>query len=157
MGVAHTIPNTSIEACLRIRNTRGTFHPEYARHAAAHSLIPSRFSPYVVHAKYSHPPTNAANRFLDGLTSIRSTFHRDHSARRVPRMFRPPPPPFIFNLDSLQRCLVTRDRVSLRYFSIFLFILAVVVFTSRFFFKFTWYSKDWFYKYLDWHPWKRSK
>lgn len=91
MGVAHTIPNTSIEACLRIRNTRGTFHPEYARHAAAHSLIPSRFSPCVVHAKYSHPPTNAANRFLDGLTSIRSTFHRDHSGGRVPvpRMLRP--------------------------------------------------------------------
>ena len=60
-------------------------------HAAAHSLIPSRFSPCVVHAKYSHPPTNAANRFLDGLTSIRSTFHRDHSGGRVPlpRMLRP--------------------------------------------------------------------
>lgn len=123
MGVAHTIPNTSIEACLRIRNTRGTFHPEYARHAAAHSLIPSRFSPYVVHAKYSHPPTNAANRFLDGLTSIRSTFHRDHSARRVPRMFRPPPPPFIFNLDSLQRCLVTRDHCNI-FLYFFLYLLS---------------------------------
>lgn len=139
MGVAHTIPNTSIEACLRIRNTRGTFHPEYARHAAAHSLIPSRFSPCVVHAKYSHPPTNAANRFLDGLTSIRSTFHRDHSGGRVPvpRMLRP----------SLLLLFLTWTRfgdVSLReivyrcniflYFFFLSCTLAVVVLTSRFFF-----------------------